>query len=427
MKHNVRTMCVTVGACLLLVCSGVSAAPAKQSAALPVQEGITEETNAQYIAQYEKVAENSQLTFYADLKKGWLALQNRDSGTIWYSTPNNSETDEITTGSQRMDLRSDLIVEYYDKRNVGEIVSMTFNSHTQAVRQGSVQTEKISGGLRVTYDFQAFGIVIPIEYRLLDNCLETRVCVEEIKENSSFAILSIRVLPNFGAGDSKTQGWMLLPDGSGAIAQLNHGRYNVNGYDAPVYGADYANEQEMSKAYREQSVRLPVFGICKGQDAMFAAITEGESAANIQAEFSSSSFGYNTLSSRLTLRTFTTIEVNGMNATRASESRYSLPGYTVNYYLLSGEEADYVGMANLYRQYLISEKGMKKADMAPSLNLHIYGAVDTKTNTLGVPHQTLTGLTSFTQAQDMAAELRKAGTGCIDDALRWLDKLRRIE
>lgn len=54
MKHNVRTMCVTVGACLLLVCSGVSAAPAKQSAALPVQEGITEETNAQYIAQYGK-------------------------------------------------------------------------------------------------------------------------------------------------------------------------------------------------------------------------------------------------------------------------------------------------------------------------------------------------------------------------------------
>lgn len=84
-------------------------------------------------------------------------------------------------------------------------------------------------------------------------------------------------------------------------------------------------------------------------------------------------------------------------------------------------------MANLYRQYLISEKGMKKADMAPSLNLHIYGAVDTKTNTLGVPHQTLTGLTSFTQAQDMAAELRKAGTRRIDDALRWLDKLRRIE
>ena len=36
--------------------------------------------------------------------------------------------------------------------------------------------------------------------------------------------------------------------------------------------------------------------------------------------------------------------------------------YSVKYFCLSGDQASYVGMAKFYREYLIDEKGMKKAD-----------------------------------------------------------------
>ena len=411
MKRKIKIVYAVICVISIIFCTGVSAASYKRQITPPIQKGIKNDTDSQFIAQYEKIAENNILILYADMEKGWLALQNRESGTVWYSNPNDSETDEITVGNKRMDIRSDFIVEYCERKIVGEAVSMTFNSHTQAVRQGSVQVEKISDGIKVTYDFQSFGIVIPVEYRLAADHLETKVCVNEIKENGDFVILSIRVLPNFGAGNTETEGWMLIPDGSGAITRFNNARYNVNGYDAPVYGADYANEQELCQSYREQSVRLPIFGIKKGQDALFSVITGGESAAYIKAEFSNESFGYNTLSSRLVLRQFTTIDVNSMKAVRFSDNCYAYPDYTVNYYPLSGENADYVGMAKVYRQYLISERGMNKTAQRPALNLNLYGAIDVKANTLGFPHKKLESLTDFSEALKIAKDLREDGVG----------------
>lgn len=412
MKKIKRVVCVAAAACVLLI-SGVAAAPSQTLYSPPAQVGITEDTDEQYVAKYEKIEENDHLIFYADLEKGWLALQNRDSGTIWYSTPNDSETDEITTGSRRLDVRSDIIVEYFDKNKVGEAVSMSFNSHTQAVRQGSVQTTRISSGIRVHYSFEAFGMVIPVEYVLTEKCLEARICVEEIQENSSFAILSIRLLPNFGAGDTGTDGWMLIPDGSGAIAKFNNDRYTVAGYEAPVYGSDYANEQELRQPANTQAVRLPVYGIGKSGDALFAVIARGESAAALQAEFSSESFGYNTLSSKVVLRSLSNIEINNTKDTRLSVNGYSQPDYAVRFYCLSGEEANYVGMAKTYRQYLIEEKGLKKTELEPTLNINLYGAVDVKANFLGFPYQKLKSLTSFSQAEAMADYLNASGAGTL--------------
>lgn len=103
-----------------------------------------------------------------------------------------------------MDVRSDLIVEYLDTQNMKEAVSSYANSHTQAVRQETVKTELLPDGIRVTYDFRELGFVIPVEHRLRADYLETRIRMDEIQETGSFVLLSIRLLPNFGAGGTET-------------------------------------------------------------------------------------------------------------------------------------------------------------------------------------------------------------------------------
>lgn len=52
---------------------------------------------------------------------------------------------------------------------------------------------------------------------------------------------------------------------------------------------------------------------------------------------------------------------------------------------------------------------MQKTDLMPALNLDIVGAVEVKANLLGIPYQKLKSLTSFSQAQTMAAALQSGG------------------
>lgn len=404
---------------LLCLTLGIGSIPSTEALEVfPEQNGITAEMDEEYIAAYTMVCENSRLALYADLNKGWFALQNKQTGRFWYSTPNDSALDDITVGSSRMDVRSDYVLEYQDTRVTGETTKLTFNTHEQAVREGAVQVEPTANGLNVTYSMEAYGVELPVSYTLWEDSLEVRVHVSQIRETENFVVTSLRVLPNFGSGGVHTEGWMLIPDGSGAIASFNNGRYTAGGYDEPVYGPEYAETDEQGSTSVKQPVRLPVFGIGQGEESLFGIITEGESAAHLRAEFSGDSFGYNTLSSTLNLRTVSTISLNSQKATRISDRNYSLPDYTVRYYCLSGEEAGYVGMAKTYRNYLISEQGLSKSAQKPALNLECYGAIDVQANFLGIPYKKLKALTTFDQAAAMAEELTQSGAGTL--ALRYV-------
>ncbi len=415
MKRKWFMCAVSVLLCLTLGIGAVPPAGAQEAS--PEQVGITEETDAEYIAAYTPVCENSRLALYADMDKGWFALQNKQTGKLWYSTPNDSALDETTAGSSRLDVRSDYVLEYQDINVTGETTKLTFNTHEQAVREDAVQVELTADGLNVTYTMDAYGIVLPVSYILREDSLEVRVHVSRLEETENFVITSLRVLPNFGAGGVRTDGWMLIPDGSGAIASFNNGRYTAGGYDEPVYGPEYAETEEQGNTSVKQPIRLPVFGIGQGEDALFGIITEGESAAHLRAEFSGDSFGYNTLSSTLNLRTVSTIGLNSQRATRISDRDYGLSDYTVRYYCLSGEDAGYVGMAKTYRNYLIAEQGLSKTAQQPALNLECYGAIDVQANFLGIPYKKLKALTTFAQAGAMAEELTQLGAGTL--ALRY--------
>lgn len=174
---------------LNLSISGISA----QSDELqkPTRLGIDEETSDEYTADYTLAAQNDNLLFYADMEKGWFALQNRRSGKIWYSNPNDAVLDDVTVGISRTNIFSDYIFEYYDKSTVGEASTLTFNSHTTAVRQKNVSVEKVASGIKVTYRFDTFGFTVPVIYSLLENSLEVKVCVDEIEESGNYEASSI--------------------------------------------------------------------------------------------------------------------------------------------------------------------------------------------------------------------------------------------
>ena len=78
-----------------------------------------------------------------------------------------------------------------------------------------------------TDEKENISFTIPIEYRLTENGLSVSVPTKEIEEKGGAVISRIRVLPFFGAAGTDADGYMFVPDGSGALINLNNGCKNA--------------------------------------------------------------------------------------------------------------------------------------------------------------------------------------------------------
>lgn len=105
--------------------------------------------------------------------------------------------------------------------------------------------------------------VIPLEYRLEEGSLVVKVPVGQVKESGQYQIRSLELLNMFGAADQLTDGYMLVPDGSGSLIRLNNGKVKEEQYVQRVYGPD-PNDNSYRRGQVSQNARMPVFGMKAG-------------------------------------------------------------------------------------------------------------------------------------------------------------------
>lgn len=198
---------------------------------------------------------------------------------------------------------------------------------------------------------------ITVEYKLNENGFTATVLRNEISsESTSFKLTDIQLLPYFSCEEQASKGWMLVPDGSGAIINLSE-KSDVN-YTQNIYGIDTAIEQDRSSAVI-QSAGLPVFAMNTLDKAFLAIIDSAEAVASVKAEV----YGQKFLQSRI----FASFNCKAVDTSNAGALRsqndlnlyakdYVSKDYAVRYILTSGETT-YSDMAGYCREYLI-EKGI---------------------------------------------------------------------
>jgi hypothetical protein len=389
----------------------------------PIQIGVDETTDPVFIAKYEQVAQNDNLIMFADKEKGLFAIEDVHSGKIWYSTPNNSLLDKKTKGKQKMDLQSQLIIEYIycDDENTNKIVQ-TANSQSGCINKNGIKVTALNNGIRVEYNFADLGMVIPVDYTIEKDYLQANIDFEKLQEGNKCFLISINLLPTIGAGSWDDEGYLFVPDGCGALVKFNNNINTMNQYQSPVYGADLSIVTTQ-RAKRNEIIRLPVFGTVSGNNALMGVITSGDSAASIVVYNGNSLTGYNAISSKAVLKIQSIVKslytTNHMkDILQISHTPYGLKNYQVRYYHLNDENASYVGMAKRYRQYLTEEKNLEKNPQPPSFSLDIYGAITVKSSFLGIPYDKKCALTTFSQTQKILEDLKSNGIENI--ALRYL-------
>jgi len=357
-----------------------------------------------------QACENENFSLSYD-QNGLIFLRDKHTGAYWYSNPPGADTDDQIKGIGGLELSSMLIVEYFDEKNqMGKV-----NSYFESVRNKDFEITPVENGLRIAYHFpdKSLGFVIPVEITLESDHMSVAVKTKEIKENAAAKILRISLMPFFGAGSKDDSGYMLIPDGSGALINFNNGKGTSDQYNEPVYGREPAESITYTRTVKEQ-IYLPVFGIQKNGSAFLGIVEGGEFSAHIFANAAGSvnspyannagaSFAYRKADNVILSDTSFTVREITLLATGVND----FCDFSVAYYPLGKDEADYNGMAKRYREYLTKEKKVSSEPLNPErrLAVELIGGIQTDGSFLGIPVKKFIPLTTYEDAIQISREL----------------------
>lgn len=256
---------------------------------------------------------------------------------------------------------------------------------------------------------ESLSITIPLEYRLTDKGLEATVKAADIEEHGNVYISQIDVLQFFGAASNKAQGYILVPDGSGALINLNSGNqataYNQAIYDIDPVAQNYVVIEETECA------RLPIFGIKADDNAIFARITAGDAIASVNADVAGKLNNYNYAYASFNVREKELLNMFGVQGSKSDipvveKSLYKID-LSVSYSFLTKDDASYSGMARTYRKQLIDEGILKETNQSESVPLYldIIGGVEQKKHIMGIPYEGVCAMTTCDEASEIVDNL----------------------
>ncbi len=254
-------------------------------------------------------------------------------------------------------------------------------------------------------------IQIPLEYRLTADGMETNVPTEQIKENGGAVVYEVAVLPFFNAEPVEgSDGYMLVPNGSGALIDYNNGLMSNNVYYSEfVYGQDLLTATETIEDIVEEG-RLPLFGIQKDSSTMLVTLDDGQSFARIIAFTSGALSKYNYVYASYRLRGYEMVYVEGQADPLAvlEDELYSAYLKQTYHVLPDTEEYDgYAGMAKYYREMLFgndessADSVITNEEEDIKFYLDLIGAVQRESSVLGFKYDETLAMTTYEEAKEI--------------------------
>ena len=295
----------------------------------------------------------------------------------------------------RSDTREYLKAEYEE---IFDRVGYTYDDYLE-----DVATYPLSAGR----ERPAFNITF--QYSLEGKSLVLNIPYDKIAYRVSYPMVRLSVLPYFGAGGLDDDGYLFVPDGSGALINFNNGKQNQLTYSNIVYGWDEGLIREA--IINDNKAPYPVFGIQKNGEALMCIIEEGASYASVRADVSGRNSSWNNVYPRFEIVHSALMNISGRSDREIYQYERGLPeGESLKMRYVICKEDGYVGMAKEYRAWLL--------DRFPSLTrsqksgvpvaIEIPGAVNKTQHRLGIPFDLPLKLTSYFEAASMINDFSKS-------------------
>ncbi|MBQ9374745.1 MAG: hypothetical protein IJU04_00195 [Ruminococcus sp.] len=384
----------------------------------------------------EEVASNDKLILYADEDNDRICLYVKESGKYWWSSPINIESDDTPIeGSKdggmkpavRKQLASSLAIRVGDLRQ--EKRSESSPTYSNRAR---VKYKKDSKGLVVTYDYsrrEDVAVKLVVHYELDDDNLYVYADSNDIEEVNPDPVegkilTKILLCPSFAAVPAKdidgnpTEGYMIVPDGSGAVINYNNGKTNYNTYSHKVYGRDYTTVTQ-TEPHINQQAYMPVLATVSGKSGVVAIATDGDANVTAKAQVSGQNKqAYNTCYFEFETRGSDSFFMSGEGSNEITvfekngKIKDKFKRFGIRYYPIDkDEDVNYADCAEVYRNYLIDEKGLtsKITDDKTNFYIDLFGGVMKTKSIIGVPVSLKTDITGYSEAAKIVDKLENKG------------------
>lgn len=346
------------------------------------------------------ITSNDKFELYFDEDYVSFKIKNKETNYVW-----STSIPDVNAGTYTPLLESGIGLEYI---NVQKNMNITENIGLSNTKY-SLETEQVDNGIllhitvdaycarsqcdrfypdylagtvtkekMIEYGLTELGISFDLEVTLNEEGIRANIPVESILENNKEeALLSTFIIfPGLGATKmDEIPGYMILPDGSGALIRYedNEGKF-LTPFTERYYGLNYGLF-ENRESVLNYPLSMPIFGAVHGvnQNAMLGIIESGDFNSRLVAFPNGAlNIDYNLIFTKIDFRQvyrqpFTS---DGSQGTlRQLQTNHT--DATIKYNFLDENDANYVGVGSSYREYLNDNGVLNQKVMESNIPINI--------------------------------------------------------
>lgn len=316
---------------------------------------VTQQLNTE---GFQKKMESDILELWYKEDSASVRIVDKRSGYIWGCLK--EEKPEGLNKTWSAFANSLCTVTYFDDQNVEKSIALSESGINSTFEWNA---DKAICALKI----KKAGISLKFEILLDNDKLTFNVIDDTIFEVGNGKLKSICFLSFLGSSrEDEISGYFFIPDGSGALIRFNKSKNYNAGYEKRFYGSDYGID-ESSEQYNLDGNRtndyatetnqalLPIYGIVHGenQNAILTQVDTGAEYAYLRAMPAGvSSVPYNWATVRFDYRQLYRFKVSDSSYVSIPQEELNSVSASITYNFLTGEDANYSGMARRYASYL---------------------------------------------------------------------------
>lgn len=358
--------------------------------------------NAMTFDEMESVYSDDRYELRINGDNGVFYLVDKKTDVKWRSNPENWEQETKVAGTAKESLNAQLLIKCYSQ---SERQFINLNSYSHSCAKGGFSYEKTKSGYVATYKFDKYDISVAITVDITDKGLEVSLKKENFSDAEDYRVFEISILPYFLSSSTDDNGYMFIPDGTGAIINLNNNKTETESYSGHIYGDSLNNNRFLNN---DSKILLPVYALCKNGSATMAVVEEGDALATVKASVAGQVNSVNAVYTNFTLRDYAFYDAGAYGSTDFDvfeKGKIKQDTYKTVYYFLEAGKNTYYDIANRFKAEYIE----KSSNVSFNAVIDVLGATRKIKSFLGVPVTQTEVLTDIKDLDKMLDSLEKSG------------------